>query len=473
MTRRLAAVALLVALLVAPAAARADAGDGVQHLHYRFGPIHVGPGRNDIRFAVNDRRPTVDGWIVGFTPGITYTDGTTPRTDVVHLHHGVWISNLRPLFASGEEQTRVHAPPGYGWRYRTADQWVMNHMVHNLTPTPADVYITYNLDLIPDGAPAAQGIREVQTVWLDVVGGIYPVFDALRGAGGRDGRLTYPDDVRGVARRTWTADQDGVLVGASGHLHPGGLWTDLTLTRDGRSVRLFRSQAHYFEPAGAVSWDVAMTVTPAGWRVGIRRGDVLSVSATYDTRRASWYEVMGIMPVGFSPGGSGPDPFVTPVDVPGVLTHGHLAQNRNHGGGLIGLPDPRRLLEAPVPDGDTVAIRSFSYGAGDLSGVGTRERPPLVRPGGTLRWVNRDAARGILHTVTACRAPCNRATGIAYPLADGPVTFDSGDLGFGPRGRTAAAQRISWRLPKGLRAGTYTYFCRIHPFMRGAFRVGR
>jgi hypothetical protein len=62
-------------------------------------------------------------------------------------------------------------------------------------------------------------------------------------------------------------------------------------------------------------------------------------------------------------------------------------------------------------------------------------------------------------------------TGIAYPLADGPVRFDSGNLGFGPAGMTAAAQRARWRTPKRLRAGTYTFFCRVHPFMRGAFRV--
>ena len=37
-----------------------------------------------------------------------------------------------------------------------------------------------------------------------------------------------------------------------------------------------------------------------------------------------------------------------------------------------------------------------------------------------------------MHTITACKAPCNRTTGIAYPLANGPVDFDSGNLGFGP-----------------------------------------
>jgi plastocyanin len=30
---------------------------------------------------------------------------------------------------------------------------------------------------------------------------------------------------------------------------------------------------------------------------------------------------------------------------------------------------------------------------------------------------------------------------------------------------------LSWATPKNLPVGTYTYFCRIHPSMRGAFRV--
>jgi hypothetical protein len=31
--------------------------------------------------------------------------------------------------------------------------------------------------------------------------------------------------------------------------------------------------------------------------------------------------------------------------------------------------------------------------------------------------------------------------------------------------------RAAWKTPKDLKAGLYTYYCRIHPFMRGAFRV--
>jgi plastocyanin len=464
-------VAVLASLSAAPSARPQAAG--VQHLHFKFGPVHIRPGQNTIEFAINNNRPQVNGWIVGFRPDLKYVrGGGTPRVDVIHLHHGVWLSNGGPEFAAGEEKTHVTAPPGYGWRYKTSDSWVMNYMIHNLTPTPTDVYITYDLDFIPDGSPAAAGIREVHTVWMDVVGGIYPVFNVLRGEGGRDGRLTYPDDVRRAPRNRVVIDRDGVLVATAGHLHPGGLWTTLKLTRGGRTVTLFRSKAHYFEPAGAVSWDVAMGATPSTWRVGVKRGDVLSISATYDTRRASWYEVMGIMPVAFAPGGTGPDPFVTNVNVPGVLTHGHLPENRNHGGRPIGLPNPRRILSAPA-GARTVRIRDFTYGWGDLNAVGRRARVPVVRQGGTLRFVNRDNGRTILHTITACRAPCNRATGIAYPIANGPVIFDSGDLGTGPKGRTAAAQRLTWRVPRNLPRGTYTYFCRIHPFMRGAFRVIR
>jgi plastocyanin len=51
------------------------------------------------------------------------------------------------------------------------------------------------------------------------------------------------------------------------------------------------------------------------------------------------------------------------------------------------------------------------------------------------------------------------------------VHFDSGQLGYGPTGYSAASNRADWFTPSGLKPGTYVYFCRVHPFMRGAFRV--
>ena len=313
---------------------------GVQRLHYEFGPVHIAPGQNTIEFEGNALKPDVPGHIVRFKPDLEYADGTIPRVDVIHLHHGVWISNFAPLFAAGEEKTIVTAPDGYGWNYEPQDKWLMNHMIHNLTPTATDVYITYDLDFIPAGTEADRASRTSRTVWLDVVGGIYPVFDVHKGAGGRDRRYTYPDEAPAAerGRGRWTVQQDGVLVATAGHLHPGGLWTDLKVTRGGRTVRVFRSVAKYYEPAGAVSWDVSMTATPENWRVGVRKGDVVSTSATYDTRRSSWYESMGIMPVAFNAGGTGPRP----------VRHERRRARPGHARAPGGEPQPRRRLRRPA-----------------------------------------------------------------------------------------------------------------------------
>ena len=56
------------------------------------------------------------------------------------------------------------------------------------------------------------------------------------------------------------------------------------------------------------------------------------------------------------------------------------------------------------------------------------------------------------------------------------MSFDSGQLGFnynnyGGLVKAPAADRDTWKTPKALEPGTYNYFCRIHPFMRGSFRV--
>ena len=53
----------------------------------------------------------------------------------------------------------------------------------------------------------------------------------------------------------------------------------MTVTRSGVTKPLFTSSAHYWEPAGAVSWDVAMTVPKSTWRVKLKAGDVLFIPA--------------------------------------------------------------------------------------------------------------------------------------------------------------------------------------------------
>ena len=301
----------------------------------------------------------------------------------------------------------------------------------------------------------------------------YPVFNVRKGSG-RHGRFTYPDQAKnpygtGPKRNEWVVDRPGVLVATGGHLHPGGLYTDLKLRRGNRTTRLFRSRAKYYEPAGAVSWDVAMKATRKDWKVKVRPGDVLSVSATYDTSRASWWESMGIMVTYMADGGPGKNPFKQKLDRRGQVTHGHLRENNNHGGKTdSSLPDPRTLPDGADNPG-SVDLVNFRYQLGDLRLGGSAGDPPVIHAGQSLTFRDAgDNAKGIYHSITSCKAPCNKTTGIAYPIADGNVQFESGTLGSEV---PPATGNLQWQTPSNLAPGTYTYFCRIHPFMRGAFRV--
>ena len=115
-------------------------------------------------------------------------------------------------------------------------------------------------------------------------------------------------------------------------------------------MHLFRSHAKYFEPAGPVSWDVAMKGTPPDWMVQVKAGDMLDVQATYETKIGSWYESMGIMVVFLAPDAqNGRDPFKTKVDYPGKVTHGHLRENNTHGGRKTDFPTRASCPRAPAP----------------------------------------------------------------------------------------------------------------------------
>jgi hypothetical protein len=489
-----------------------SAANGAQRLTYKVGPFNIIPGQNDIGYQGMDQKPKVDGWITRIRPDLTYLNGKVPGVDVLHLHHGVWLNMSRRdatspglperFFAAGEEKTIMSFPKGFGYEYEADDSWLLNHMIHNLTPVPTRVYMVLEIDFIPKTSAAARGIKPVRPIWMDVENGsLYPVFNVQKGAGEK-GLFTYPNDqpaAYGTGRKQneWVVDRSGVLVATAGHLHPGGLNTDLWVRRQGARVakpacaskktaaarkrcrtnaprgrgsnaHLFRSNAKYFEPAGAVSWDVAMTGTRDDWAVKVRKGDTLWTSATYDTKRGAWWESMGIMVAYMADSGPGDNPFKRRVNFPGKPTHGHLAENDNHGGEPTNLPDPRKLPDGAPVGGGLIDILNFKYALGDLSLAGDARRPPVIPQGQSATFRNLESGQQRLyHSITSCKAPCNRRTGIAYPLADGEVQFESNTLGK----RIPAAGSDEWKTPNNLKIGTYTYFCRIHPFMRGAFRV--
>jgi plastocyanin len=446
-------------------------------------------------FVPPAQKPKVNGFIVRARPDLVYLDGTVPPVDVIHLHHGVWlnasgrspaapIANIQPIFFGGEEKTVFRIPRGYGYAYKKSDRWILNEMIHNNTPNAKRVRLVWDLDFIPAGAKAARGVKPVIPFWMDVRRGwAYPVFDVAQHSGGADAAFTFPDEeavspyADGNRQNEFSMPYDATIVAAVGHLHPGGLRDDITVRRDGvpDPKLIFRSQAKYYDPAGPVSWDVSLTASKPAWRARVNAGDLLSISATYDARQSAWYENMGIVLLFVAPhDASGPDPFATTVDPNGELTHGHLAENDHHGGAGTIYPDARTAASGPATT--QVKIKDFQFQPGDLGTLYDKAPIPTVPQGQSLSFLNQDDPNIEWHSITTCRAPCNRSTGISYPLANGleggaGAQFDSGQLGFGPAGASPAANRLTWQTPSDLPQGTYTYFCRIHPFMRGAFRV--
>jgi plastocyanin len=237
---------------------------------------------------------------------------------------------------------------------------------------------------------------------------------------------------------------------------------------------------------------VSMEATRPEWRISLKAGDTVSIDATYDVSEASWYESMGILPLAVSTydDPAARDPFDDAAEVEamydagGILTHGRLPENIDRKANKdLNLPDPRKLKSGPKVPKSGIDIDGFRYQLGGYSAFrnfpSAPMRPPRVGQGKRVLFTNLDAPAGIpdeeqaWHSVTSCKAPCNRGSGIGYPLADGPIKFDSGQLGFGTGPSTeVTTQTQTYKTPKLPKAGkTYTYFCRIHPFMRGSVRV--
>jgi hypothetical protein len=283
------------------------------------------------------------------------------------------------------------------------------------------------------------------------------------------------------------------------------------------------------------SWDFSMTVTGStlGWKVKIAEGDILRLNAIYDSQNASWYENMGIVVAMVVPkeyedqieknaeslayhGGLGIDVFddnvildqglpvlateapgwATPSCTPdavsptkrlclrGQVTHGHMEEASHHGGAA-----GPALPEAPGQVVDQLVSVGFTYGQADLGLAGTMGVPQL-KLGKSARFWNLDSPLDIWHTWTRCKEPCTGGTGISYPLANGgtglsdTMDFDSTEIGYGlffspasgqlggPNKSTGEALQdgLFWDFTPS-QTGTFSLFCRIHPFMRGVFQV--
>jgi hypothetical protein len=512
-----------------------------RRLKFSFGPIPIKPGQNDVLVEpITIEKPLQDGYIVRFKPDLVRVDGTVPPIEQIHLHHGTWLSvpsyGNSAFAAAGEEKTLFPWPKGYGMPIKATDQWLLLYMIHSAVAQPQTVYITYEIDFIPQPKAEALDLKPAYPLWLDVRPSGYPVFNVQRDFGGADGTCTWPKEqcaafdpygkeIVGQGQpgsgtgtdyslnNAQFGGQDfngGTLIGIGGHLHPGGLTNDIDLVRGGDARRVYTGEAVYWDREDATkpggppnSWDFSMEVAGLPWwGVHVKPGDVMRSNATYDTTIQSTYEDMGIA-VGLfvpndaqgNPQAPGVDPFTAPADTSqncesggllaptpslcdkGKVTHGHLHENDNFGG-----PQGSDLTSKRTGfDTGRVGIADFLYAPGDLSMI-EMTGVPTVKLGTNLRFTNMDAFIDVYHTVTSCAFPCTGPTGTAFPLANGrtkngqQMDFDSSELGYGPPEIGPAKNTIDWDLEvsenQGFSPGDMvTYYCRIHPGMRGAFEV--
>jgi plastocyanin len=323
--------------------------------------------------------------------------------------------------------------------------------------------------------------------------------------------------------------QGGTIVGLGGHLHPGGLTDEVDIQRGNDRVHIFTSEAKYWSHSDPTqvsakrsefsSWDFSMTVQGLPhWGVHVKPGDTIWLNATYDNTVQATYENMGIVVAFMAPDKPNGDRTAAALDVfdtafttddsescagigaftadqpvtPVLCTHGGITHGAMPEASHFGGPDNAATATQWVagPATTRVDIAAFKYVPGDLDTV-TTLGVPKVALGSSITFVNEDAATNVYHSITSCKFPCNGPTGIDYPIANGEsnlghkIDFDSAELGYSPTWGPAKGQiggspqpspdsivhNLNVTASNGFTPGTYTYFCRIHPFMRGAFEV--
>jgi hypothetical protein len=481
-------------------------------LQFWYGPYEVPPGWDANRYDLT--LPIERGLVTQVEPRMArVSDGSEPSHQEAHIHHAHWFSldpgsdtdyelGLDWFFGNGDEETKANfdqrsaaAPKGpiYGG-YMDGKPQPMIYMLHNKTSQPLEVYIVLDVTFIHGTLDElnALGGRAYHAVTGVLFG---RTFNVPVNHKSKDGTYeTAEDDPKGVIE--WTSPIDGTMIGTGAHVHPGGL---------GMTVENYGSEENPCPDDGQgyggtllldsdVIWhngvkfseDYQTEVTNPAWRAPIHKGDRIRISADYANKKTAWYEAMaheGTYIDELQPPKGRCKPYLVgpasklrgdkKVDVTdGVRNRAwsmHMTDNicgRRYKAPPCERPMPEPAQGPPAP-GNTVTIANFQYRPGDRSLPGTDGLPPAVPEGTSLTFVNVDQALNIRHSVTTCPWPCNGPYVANYPHADG--IWDSDTLGYDAI--SGGNPDPVAETPKDLKPGLYSYFCRIHPWMRGAFEV--
>jgi len=354
-------------------------------------------------------------------------------------------------------------------------------------------------------------------------------FDAWH-AGQTSLNIRGPQDTNSLR---WTVTADGTGIGSAGHMHPNGVAVVLTnegpagsgceadIDGDGfPGIRLMYSNKYEQIPGLLSSEEYQMGVTQDGWRVPVRVGDRIGQYGVYRNEEFASYEAMSFagfytdrqqvpMPVEAdctTPEGAAafyensrayivddgvPQPFVDTATYHATVTATKLnddwAGRESHGHcGWINDPTteddeskPCNDASKPVPTAGSgarateVHVADFLYVPGDMSLSGDLAKPAQVEKGEVITFVNEDVAIGVRHSVTSCKMPCNGQYVANYPQPDGYFDSDKmGNLDYIDGGVTSESASPVWELDTNdLDEGIYSYYCRIHPWMRGWIEV--
>jgi len=445
-----------------------------------------------------------------------------------------WIFGNGDEETKADFQERSDADPNgpqYGEYIAGGNPQVVIYMLHNKTSQPLYVHVVLDVTFIHG---TKQQLAKEKRPYHDVSGVLFGrTFDVPRNPHG-DGKFTTTRDHPKKAIE-WTATIDGTMIGTGGHVHPGGQYVQVEnmgqasnpCPNDGQGTggtQLLLSKAITRNNI-PFSEDFQMTVSHPAWRAPVHKGDRIRITGVYENKKHAWYTAMtheGIYvdeaqkPIGrCAPYLVGPaatpkvefkrvkvkrrvwkkktyrdkrtgrmrlkmvrvtrtkwvrKKIVTRVDpVVGV-------QNRpwsNHKDLVCGIElgqfpcDKPEINRPPGRATNQVTIANFLYQPGDMALGGEEGAPPRIKQGTSLQFTNADQVAGIRHSVTTCAWPCNGRYVGNYPLADG--MWDSTTLGYDPI--DGGNPNPVAQTPTTLAVGKYAYFCRIHPWMRGAFEV--
>ena len=445
-----------------------------------------------------------------------------------------WVFGNGDEETRADFQPRTNADPNgpvYGQYVPGTGAGPVIYMIHNKNSEPVTVYIMLEITFM-HGTPEELNLPGQRPVH-DIRGLLFGrTFDVPREPDG-DGTWDTTTGHRDKKPIEWTSQVDGTMIGTGGHLHPGGKYVIVENRGSeerpcrgdgpGGGVVIFRSDAVWRR--ALYSEEFQMTVSDPHWRAPIRKGDRIRLTGYYENKDNAWYTAMtheGFYIDDKQPPRDGCAAYGVNVPQPkadaapraknqratprkrlsprqrmlrdrsklrarqrAVLKReraaslafnplkGVLSREWGVAEEICGEQYGEKPCDRPEVDKgegyevSTVTIADFRYLPGDMSLGGQMGAPARVKKGDSLTFINADQPALIRHTVTTCRWPCNGPYVSNYPWADG--VYESGTLGYDPIDGGSPEPQAS--TPKDLAVGKYSYFCRIHPWMRGAFEV--